>query len=68
MNRSAQKLDIDQKRIELQSLIKELEYRVVLLKRGMEYIDEGGDILEDQFILAQEVRKIMKERFIDIVT
>ena len=67
MNRSAQKLDIDQKRIELQSFIKELEHRVSVLKRGMEYIDEGGDILLDEGMLSQEVRKVMCERLIDLV-
>ena len=68
MHPSTQKLDIDNKRIQYESLIKELQYKVAILKKGMEYIDEGGNILEDQYILAQEVRKAMKERLIDIVT
>ena len=67
MTPQQQKMDIDKKRSELQSFSKELESRILVLKRAMEAIDKGEDMFNDNSMLATEVQKIMCQRLIDIV-
>jgi hypothetical protein len=57
---SQQKLDLDEVRIALESKKSDLDYRIKVLKRGMEEIDNGEDMHESGSILAQEVRNIMR--------
>ena len=64
MTPSQQKLDIDNVRRDIHSLIEKLKQNDAILKRGMEAIDEGEDMMSDNSILAQEVRKIMKDPFV----
>jgi hypothetical protein len=57
-----QKLDIDNKRIDLQILVNELQSKIKVLENGMKYIDEGGDLLKDKGTLPNDVHKIMSKK------
>jgi cell division protein FtsB len=61
MNLGAQKLDIDERRGQLESHINKLKQDVAILKRGMEELDKGEDMFKGASLLANEVRKIMKD-------
>jgi len=61
MTPQQQKLSIDEVWRGLQSYKNEIEHRIKILKRGQDAIDEGQDMMNDNSILAQEVRKIMKD-------
>jgi cell division protein FtsB len=61
MNLSAQKIDLDERRGQLESHINKLKQDVAILKRGMEELDKGEDMFNGKSLLAQEVRRIMKD-------
>lgn len=67
MNLSQQKLEIDNRRAELQIFVNELQSKIKVLERGMKQIDAGEDMFEGKSILSQEVRKIMQMRLIDLI-
>ncbi|OYD41135.1 hypothetical protein [Sphingobacterium cellulitidis] len=56
---SRQKLDIDQAISHLNNEKSEIDYKIKVLKRGIEELEKGEDILNSNSILAQEVVKIM---------
>lgn len=56
---SRQKLDIDQAISHLNNEKSEIDYKIRVLKRGIEELEKGEDILASNSILAQEVLKIM---------
>ena len=57
---SQQKLDLDEVRIALEKKKSELDHRIKVLKRGMEELDNGHDMLYGRGILEDEVRKVMQ--------
>ena len=61
MNLSAQKLDLDERRRYIEVQIKKLKQDSDILKRGMEELDNGVDMLNGNSALSTEVRKIMRE-------
>ncbi|GEM_PF-5317997 len=56
---SRQKLDIDQAISHLNNEKSEIDYKIRVLKRGIEELEKGEDILNSNSILAQEIIKIM---------
>lgn len=56
---SRQKLDIDQAISHLNNEKSEIDYKIRVLKRGIEELEKGEDILNSNSILAQEILKIM---------
>ena len=60
---SKQKLDLDEVRRSLNDLKNDTDHKIKVLERGMQEIDNGEDMMESNSILAQEVRKIMRNPF-----
>lgn len=58
---SRQKLDIDQAISHLNNEKSEIDYKIRVLKRGIEELEKGEDLLASTSILAQEVCKIMSK-------
>lgn len=56
---SRQKLDIDQAIDSLKIQKTEIDFKINVLTRGFEYLENGEDILNSNSILATEVVKIM---------
>lgn len=56
---SRQKLDIDQAISHLNNEKSEIDYKIRVLKRGIEELEKGEDILNSNSILAQEIIKII---------
>lgn len=56
---SRQKLDIDQAISHLNNEKSEIDYKIRVLKRGIEELEKGEDLLASNSILAQEIIKIM---------
>lgn len=58
---SRQKLDIDEAIVALRNQKSEIEYKIKVLQRGIEALEAGENILDSNSILANEVRKIMRD-------
>ena len=58
---SRQKLDIDEAIVALRNQKSEIEYKIKVLRRGIEALEAGENILDSNSILANEVRKIMRD-------
>lgn len=58
---SKQKLDIDQMISALRARKQDIEYQIKTLVRGIEELENGEDMLASESLLAQEVRKIMRQ-------
>lgn len=57
---SQQKLDLDEVRIGLEKMKSDIQYKINVLKRGMDAIDEGEDMMYGEGFLSDGVRRIMK--------